>query len=100
MSLKHKYTREELIQIIQDLYESLGRVPTKKDVAGEIIGGCHSVFGKWVYALEAAGVKKPTERTLARRAHHKAKWKKMHKELSRRRSDKIKEKGECTLSDK
>jgi len=100
MSSKHKYTREELIQIIQDLNDTLGHVPTKKDVAGEIIGGCHSVFGKWVYALEAAGVKTPTEKTLTRRAHHKAKWKKRHKEMSRRRSAKLKEKRECTLSGK
>ena len=100
MSSKHaKYTREELIQILQELNEALGHVPTKKDVTSEIIGGCHSVFGKWVYALEEAGVKIPTEKTLARRAHRKAKWKKLHKEMTRRRSAKLREKREHTFSD-
>ena len=76
---KHKLTQEELIVLLQEKREELGRVPTKKEMPAEIIGAIHREFGKWLYALEAAGLRTPSETALLRRKRSKAKWKKLHR---------------------
>ena len=80
---KHKLTKEELIVILQNKREELDKVPTKKDMTAEMIGAIHREFGKWIYALEAAGLRTPSETTLLRRKHSKAKWKKLHRHGSK-----------------
>ena len=76
---KHKLTQEELIVLLKEKREELGRVPTKKEMPTEIIGAIHREFGKWIYALEAAGLRTPSETALLRRKHSKAKWRKLHR---------------------
>ena len=76
---KHKRTQEELIVLLQEKRKALGRVPTKKEMPAEIIGAIHREFGKWIYALEAAGLRTPSETALLRRKRSKAKWKKLHR---------------------
>ena len=49
----------------------------------EVIGAIHREFGKWIYALEAAGLRTPSETSLLRRKHSKAKWKKLHRHGSK-----------------
>lgn len=66
------YTREELIQYLLDLNEKLGRRPKKSDVQGMMHSYYRSVFGKWIYALEASGLSVPSAATLARRNRHKS----------------------------
>ena len=80
---KHKLTKEELIVILQNKCEELDKVPTKKDMTPEVIGAIHREFGKWIYALEAAGLRTPSETSLLRRKHSKAKWKKLHRHGSK-----------------
>ena len=50
-----KYTDEELLQIIRDKTEELGRLPIKRDVPDHSL--IKARFGPWPRALEAAGVK-------------------------------------------
>lgn len=76
---KHKLTQEELVALLQKKAEELGRVPTKKEMPAEVIGAVHREFGKWLYALEAAGLRTPSETALQRRKHSKAKWRKLHR---------------------
>ena len=76
---REPYTKEVLIAILRDLDEKLGHTPTRKDVPFAVFNDCRIRFGKWCYALEAAGVKIPSETTLTRRAHNKARWKREHK---------------------
>ena len=76
---KHKLTQEELIVLLKEKREELGRVPTKKEMPTEIIGAIHREFGKWIYALEAAGLRTPSETALQRRRRSKAKWRKLHR---------------------
>lgn len=80
---KHKLTKEELIVILQNKREELDKVPTKKNMTPEVIGAIHREFGKWIYALEAAGLRTPSETALLRRKHSKAKWKKLHRHGSK-----------------
>lgn len=80
---KHKLTQEDLVVLLQEKADELGRVPTKKEMPTEIIGAIHGEFGKWIYALEAAGLRTPSETTLLRRKHSKAKWKKLHRHGSK-----------------
>ena len=76
---KHNLTQEDLVVLLQEKADELGRVPTKKEMPTEIIGAIHREFGKWIYALEAAGLRTPSETALLRRKHSKAKWKKLHR---------------------
>ena len=76
---KHKLTQKNLVVLLQEKADELGRVPTKKEMPAEIIGAIHREFGKWIYALEAAGLRTPSETALLRRKHSKAKWKKLHR---------------------
>ncbi len=76
------YTNEELLAILSNLKQKLGRMPTKKDIPEEIRPLYRKAFGKWCYALEAAGLKIPSAVTLARRARHKNRWKHKKKVIS------------------
>ena len=62
-----RLNRQELIDLLQKRREDLGRNPTRKDMPEGTIGAYRSEFDKWVYALEAAGFKHPSEKTLQRR---------------------------------
>lgn len=64
---KKRYTRQELIDLLLQKQEELGRVPTRKDMPEGTLAAYKSEFNKWVYALEAAGVRTPSEKTLERR---------------------------------
>ena len=64
-----RYTDEELLQIIRDKTEELGRLPLKSDIPEYHFIKCR--FGPWPRALEAAGVKPP--RSDDRATHNKEK---------------------------
>ena len=71
MEKKYPYTREELLDYLYKKQEELGRKPCKKDIPDEMKPYYRVYFGKWCYALEAAGIVVPSERALARRQHYK-----------------------------
>lgn len=66
-----RFTREELIGLILKRQEELGRPPCRKDMPEGTLAAYKSEFGKWVYALEAAGVRKPSATTIQRRRNRK-----------------------------
>lgn len=72
---KYPYTKEELTEYLLRLRDELGRKPTKKDIPEQMRPYYRVYFGKWCYALEVAGIVIPSERTLARRARHKDRYK-------------------------
>ncbi len=54
MARKHKYTEEELLQMIRDKAEELGRAPKKSEVPE-----CYRIknrFGPWYESVMAAGL--------------------------------------------
>ena len=71
MSKIQTYSREELIGILLRMEQKLGRRPKKSDIPDDIKPAYRKVFGKWLYALEAAGLSVPSERTIERRRRHK-----------------------------
>lgn len=81
------HTKQELIDSLKELYKSLGRIPAKKDVPEDIRGQYKEVFGKWCYALEEAGIRKPSQRTLERRKRHKDKKQKRDNDKVKKRND-------------
>lgn len=70
------YTKEELIDILLSSQEKLGRKPKKSDMSDILKGQYRRAFGKWCYALEAAGLSVPSETVLARRERQKLRHKK------------------------
>ena len=66
-----RFTREELIGLILKRQEELGRPPCRKDMPEGTLAAYKSEVGKWVYALEAAGVRKPSATTIQRRRNRK-----------------------------
>ena len=67
--------REELIQEIHQYVEELGHNPKKSELPPELHSRIRSVFGKWCYAQEAAGLVVPSERVQEKRRkreEHKA----------------------------
>lgn len=67
--------REELIQEIHQFVEELGHNPKKSELPPELHSRIRSVFGKWCYAQEAAGLVVPSERVQEKRRkreEHKA----------------------------
>ena len=67
--------REELIQEIHQFVEELGHNPKKSELPPELHSKIRSVFGKWCYAQEAAGLVVPSERVQEKRRkreEHKA----------------------------
>ena len=68
--------REEVIREIQQLAADLGHNPKKSELPSELHSKIRSVFGKWCYAQEAAGLVVPSERVQEKRRKreaHKAK---------------------------
>ncbi len=61
------YPKEELIRMLIVKQEKLGRRPKKADLPDYLKVEYRKAFGKWCYALEAAGLSVPSERVLARR---------------------------------
>lgn len=57
---RRKYTAEELITILQNASEELGRIPTSRDFkkTKPNYGRYETMFGGWNNALRAAGLKK------------------------------------------
>lgn len=83
---KNPYTKETMIVYLKEMQAKQEKRLSKKDVPEPERSYCHALFGKWLYALEEAGIIIPSEETLAKRAAHKAKWKKKHREMSYWRS--------------
>ena len=71
MAKQYPYTKEELIDYLLKMRDELGRKPVKKDIPDEMKPYFRVFFGKWCYALEAAGIVIPSERALARRQHYR-----------------------------
>ena len=67
--------REETIAKIQQLAKDLGHNPKKSELPPELHSQIRSVFGKWCYAQEAAGLVVPSEKVREKRRkreEHKA----------------------------
>ena len=69
---------KELVKELQKKAEVLGRKPKKEDLEPEELTRIRNCFGKWCYALEAAGFQKPSEETLERRKNKTDKWNRKH----------------------
>ena len=76
---------ERLIKYIQELADELGHKPRKTDLDPDELGRIKSCFGKWVYALEAAGLQTPSQGTIKRRNTQMSRWKRKH-EASKKRN--------------
>ena len=76
---------ERLIKLLKDRAEELGHKPRKTDVSSRELGDIKSCFGKWVYALEAAGLQTPSQGTIERRNTQMSRWKRKH-EASKKRN--------------
>lgn len=75
---------ERLIKLLKDRAEELGHKPRKTDVSSRELGDIKSCFGKWCYALEAAGFTTPSKTTLARRHNKMEKWERKHEAAKKR----------------
>ena len=62
-----------LIKLLKDMEQELGRKPKKSDINNKDLGAIRKCFGKWCYALEAAGLQIPSPETIERRLHRKTK---------------------------
>ena len=71
---------EELLQLIQNSAEEMGRVPTKKDV--ELSWYFKSRFGPWPRMLEQAGLKEVSVTYQRRKAANRRKRKTARKRAS------------------
>ena len=60
-------TKEEAIKVMQQLAEELGRPPKKIELPERIGNRIRPLFEKWCYALEAAGLRTPSEKVLEKR---------------------------------
>ena len=60
-----------LIKLLNDMEQRLGRKPKKSDVNNKDLGAIRKCFGKWCYALEAAGLHEPSPETIERRLNRK-----------------------------
>ena len=60
-------TREEAIAVMQQVAKELGRVPKKEDIPERVRNRIRPLFEKWCYALEAAGLRTPSEKVLEKR---------------------------------
>ncbi len=68
-------TREEAIAALQKLASDLGHNPKKSELPPDLHNQIRSLFGKWCYAQEAAGLVVPSERVQEKRRkreEHKA----------------------------
>jgi|GEM_PF-1552833 len=71
MAARFPYTKEQLIAALQARAKELGKCPVKKDMPEEMKPYFKLTFGKWCYALEAAGLRIPSRTTLERRNRRK-----------------------------
>ena len=62
-----------LSKLLNEMEQRLGRKPKKSDVDNKDLWAIRKCFGKWCYALEAAGLKMPSPETIERRMHRKTK---------------------------
>ncbi len=92
MRKQYPYTKEELTEYLLRKRDELGRKPTKKDIPEQMRPYYRVYFGKWCYALEETGIVIPSEMTLARRARHKARYDRRHKEMRAAAREKKEEK--------
>ena len=79
----YPYTKEQLIQYLYILQKELGSRPKKADIPENIRPYYRVLFGKWIYALEEAGLSVPSEATLRRRQSHKARNRRTGKRRSK-----------------
>ncbi len=85
-----RMTRQELTDLLLKRYEELGRVvPTRKDMPEGTIGAYKSEFGKWAYALEAAGLRKPSAATLEKRRNRKKRMELLKKKSKEKKASDI-----------
>ena len=75
---KRTPAQERVIRIITRRAEFLGRCPRKGDMTQEELAMIRKAFDKWVYALEAADLRAPSQATLDRRRNKQLKWKRKH----------------------
>ena len=80
-------TREEAIRAIQQAAAELGRPPKKTEIPDDVRFSIKALFGKWVYALEEAGLRTPSEQVMRRRAKNQDHWKKMRAINRQRRKE-------------
>lgn len=83
---------EELLDVLRQRAEELGRLPIKEDVTGAAY--FKQRFGPWPRILEAAGLKPVSETHLRR----KDKYKKKHTELRKRSAEKRRQRREAELA--
>lgn len=63
----NKLTKEDCILLIQEKEKEVGRFPKKSDFENETVSMIKSFFGPWPRALEAAGVKEPDLKRIAKK---------------------------------
>ena len=91
--------REELIQEIHQFVEELGHNPKKSELPPELHSRIRSVFGKWCYAQEAAGLVVPRERVQdkrRKRVEHKARVAERQKKRDEEKKERELEKKKLT----
>ena len=76
------YTRQELIDYLWNIRKEKGRDPVKADLPYGMAQYFRKEFGKWCYALEEAGIRIPSQKTLDRREHRKRRWRRKHNKSS------------------
>ena len=80
-----------LIKIMRDRDKELDHRLKKSDMNSKDLGPIKKCFGKWCYALEAAGLAVPSEETVERRNARKKKWDRKHAEARKRRKERYKQ---------
>ena len=83
-TLTEEEQREQLCAMLRARAETLGRMPNRKDMKPEELSELRRCFGKWVYALEAAGLRIPSQQSLDRRKAKRKKWDRKHQANKRR----------------
>ena len=96
MAKQYPYTEEELREYLIAKQEELGRRPTKKDIPDKMKPYYRVYWKKWCYALEACGLKVPSEETVERRNRHKN-WHKLKNAAAKEKREELKrEKADTT----
>ena len=76
--IEDNYTRQELIDYLWDIKEKKGSDPVKADLPFGMNQYFRKEFGKWCYALEAAGIRVPSQQTLERRRRKRKRHRRKH----------------------
>ena len=90
-------TREEAIRAIQQLAADLGHKPKKSELPPDLHNQIRSLFGKWCYAQEAAGLVVPSESVQEKRRKresHKAKVAERQKQRDQEEKERKKHSGQ------